>query len=140
MACIWAGLFAGVLPVGFMLLFYFGPARGSELVAPWQLVLSLALGVGIILSAIGAWRGNSKARYVLTVLVVIHYGLLAYQNYNLAVAGVQVRGSTAITWGRAIRSPITAAIIAGYLIFSSRAQEFFNNQKLQASNRGAAHN
>jgi hypothetical protein len=123
-ATIWAGIFAGLFPLALVLFFYFGPARGYELVGPVTLVFSVCLGGGVIVSAIGTWLGYSWARYALAVLVVIHYGFVAYQNYQLAAVGVAVRESIALPWGRVIRSIITAAIIAGYLLISKAARKF----------------
>lgn len=127
-ATIWAGLFAGLFPLGLVLFFYFGPANGSEIMSGFQLALSLALGGGIIASAIGAWSGVSLARYMLAALVVIHYVLVAYQNYQLVTAGVEIRGSTSILWARAGRSVITAAVLAGYLLLSSSTREYFRQK------------
>jgi hypothetical protein len=127
-ATIWAGMFAGFFPVAIMLLFCFGPAAGYEMVGPIRLLLSISLGTGVIVAAIGTWMGNSRARSALAVLVVIHYALIAYQNYQLAVSGVEVRGSVALPWGRVVRSIITASIIAGYLLFSKAARKFFDGQ------------
>ena len=127
-ATIWAGLFAGLFPLVFVLLFYFGPAKGSEAMNGFQLLLSLALAVGIITSAIATWRGVPKARYFLVALVFVHYALLAYQNYQMAAAGIEVRGSTAILWARVIRSIVTASVIAAYLLLSRTAKEFFRQR------------
>jgi hypothetical protein len=125
-ATIWAGLLAGLFPFGLLLLFYFGPAKGAEIISVTQFAISAALSASIIVSAVAAWRGISIARYALVVLVLIHYGMITYQNYNMAIAGVEVRGSSAIPWVRAIRSPITGIIIAWYLLFSRRARAFFH--------------
>jgi hypothetical protein len=127
-ATIWAGLFAGLFPLGLVLFFYFGPAKGSEMMSGFQLALSLSLGVAIIASAVGAWRGVPQARYTLVALVAIHYALLAYQNYQMAAAGIEVRGSTAIPWARVVRSVVTAAVITGYLLLSRSAREFFRQR------------
>lgn len=125
---IWAGLFAGLFPVGLVLFFYFGPAKGSEMMSGFRLLLSLSLGVGIVASAIGAWRGFSVARYALVILVAVHCLLIAYQNYQMAAAGVEVRGSATILWGRVIRSLVTATVIGGYLLFAPRARAFFSRR------------
>jgi hypothetical protein len=135
LATIWAGLFAGLMPFGLLQLFYFGPAKGWELIAVWQFLLSGALSAGIIVSALLAWRGSSAARYALAVLVLIHYGLITYQNFNMAIEGLEVRGSSAALWGRVIRSPITAIVIAGYLLFSPRANSFFRSRSISPLTR-----
>jgi hypothetical protein len=127
-ATLWCGLLDGLFPLGLVLFFYFGPANGAELMSSFQLALSLALSIGIIGSAVGTWRGSSGARYTLAALVVIYCALLAYQNYQLAAAGVQIRGSTLIPWGRVVREIITAAVIAGYLLLSRSAQDFFKER------------
>jgi RsiW-degrading membrane proteinase PrsW (M82 family) len=127
-ATLWAGLFAGLFPLVLVLFFYFGPAGGSEVMSGTRLALSLALAVGIVAFAVGAWRGVPQARYALVALVVLHYGLLAYQNYQMAAAGVGVRGSTATPWARVVRSAITTAVIAGYLLLNKNAQAFFRQR------------
>jgi hypothetical protein len=123
-AVIWSALFAGLLPAVGTLLFYFA-VPGGQIMGIARLVLGVALGVGVIAAAIGTFRGNSMARYVLAALVVIHYGLLAYNNFELAQEGVEVSGGTTRLIGRAVRSIITAAIIAGYLTLSRKARGFF---------------
>jgi hypothetical protein len=117
-------LFAGLFPLALVLLFSFGPANGYDIIGPVPLILSLLLGTGIIIAAVGTWMGNSLARYALAALVTIHYVLVAYQNYQLAISGIEVRGSVALPWGRVIRSVIIAAVIAGYLLMSKRARAF----------------
>lgn len=128
-ATIWAGLFAGVFPLGLFLYFYFGPAKGSTMVGGLQLALSLALGLGVIFSAIGARNGSRSARNLLIVLIIVHYGLVAYQNYQLASAGVEIRGSSMIPVGRFVRSIVTPVLISGYLLLSRRAQEFYRQEQ-----------
>jgi hypothetical protein len=112
-------------------MFYFSPANGPEvLMAASQLVLSVALGLGVIVSAFLAWKGISGARYALAMLIVIHYGLVAYLNYQMAIWDIAEAGDTIVPWGRAIRSIVTAAIIAWYLLFSRGATEFFEKKPL----------
>jgi len=133
-ATIWAGLFAGLFPLALMLFFCFGPANGYEIVGPIAVLLSVCLGVGVILAAIGTWTGNGTARYALAALVLIHYGLVAYQNYQLVAAGIEVRGSAALPFGRVVRSILTASLIAGYLLVSRGARSFSNRRSEPALN------
>lgn len=93
-----------------------------------NLFLGIALGVAIVLAAIGTFLGNSAARYVLVALVMVHYGLVAYNNFAMASQGVEVRGGSAMLIGRGLRSIITAAVIAAYLVFSRKANAFFSQR------------
>lgn len=127
-ATLWAGLFAGLFPLALVLVFYFGPARGAELMSGLQLAFSVVLGSAIIVSAIFTWRGNPTARNFLVVLVVIHYALLAYQNYRMGSSGLEIRGSPMAPWIRAVRAVGTAAALAGYLLFSRTSRDFFGQR------------
>src|SRR5687768_6192169 len=78
---IWLGLFAGLAPILLVLFLYFGPAKGGGIIGPAGLIGSISLGASIMYYAYQTWRGNSTARYGLVILVAIHYGFVAYQNF-----------------------------------------------------------
>ena len=123
-ATVYAGLFAGVLPLAVVAFLTFGPGDLSFVVSGLELAFAALLGLGIIAAAIGTWRGSSTSRYLLVLLVVIHYGLVAYQNYRLADAEMVGAGLP-----RAMGRIITAAMIAAYLLFSKKANAFFGQSR-----------
>ncbi|MGV3774021.1 MAG: hypothetical protein ACO1QB_14055 [Verrucomicrobiales bacterium] len=126
---IWLGLFAGLLPVILSLFIYFGPARDQVIISGMGLAISLTIGLAIIWSAIAAWLGHGWARYALIALAIIHYGLLAYNNYNIATSGIVPDDKLARVWARVFRSLITMTIVALYLLLSRSAKDFFKNYR-----------
>ena len=135
-ATIWAGLFAGLLPMAAVLVLYFGPGDGDGFLSGPQFGFALLLALGVISLSIATWRGRSIARYGLVVFVVIHYALIAYQNYQLAAAGVEIRGGNSLFWARVIRSVVTACVIAAYLLLSRKANDFFSRKRGPVMNQG----
>jgi hypothetical protein len=129
---IWLGLFAGLLPIGLALFIYFGPARDQGIMSAFGLVISLTIGLAIIGSAIAAWLGHAWARYALIALAVVHYGLLAYNNYNIATSGIAPDNKLPMVWARMVRSLITMTVVVLYLLLSSRARDFFRHYRRAA--------
>ena len=122
---VWSAVFAGIFPLALMLFFYFGPARGSDIISIPRLFLGIALAISVIVFAIGTWRPVKKARWFLAAAVTIHYMLLAYQNYDLSIAEALPLSHTAAFYlERSIRSVVTAFVIAGYLVFSTSSRRF----------------
>lgn len=91
-----------------------------------QLTFAVALALGVIVSAVLTLRGRRAGQLGLVVLFVVHYGGVAYQNYQLAIAGVEIRGDASILSVRVGRSLVTATIITGYLLLSPKAHAFFS--------------
>jgi hypothetical protein len=129
---IWLGLFAGLLPVGLALFIYFGPAKGQGIMSGTGLAISLTIGLAIIGSAIAAWLGHGWARYALIALAVIHYGLLAYNNYNIATSDIVPEGKLPLVWARVVRSLVTMTLVVLYLLLSRSAREFFTHHRRAA--------
>ena len=130
---IWLGLFAGLMPVALALFIYFGPARDQGIMSGVGLAISLTLGLAIIASAIAAWFGYGWARYAMIALALFHYGLLAYNNYNIATSGIAPEGKLPMVWTRVVRSLITMTIVVLYLLLSRRARDFFTHYRRAAS-------
>jgi hypothetical protein len=122
---IWLGIFAGLLPVSLALFIYYGPSRDEGIMSALGLTISLTVGLAIIASAIAAWLGHGWARFALIALAVIHYSLLAYNNYNLATSGIAPEGKLPMVWARVIRSLITMTVVVLYLLLNRSAKEFF---------------
>jgi hypothetical protein len=122
---VWSAIFAGVFPLVLMLVLYFGPAQGHKSISVTILCLSLILAASIILFAVGTWRPVRNARWYLAVSVTIHYFMLAYQNYNLSIAkDLLLPHAAEFYLGRAIRSAMTALVLAGYLSFAKTVRQF----------------
>ena len=114
---IWDGLFAGLLPVITVLILYFNAEVQAALgMSVLDLVLSILLGIAVVIAAIGAWLGNNAARIALVILVSVHYGLLAFNNVNLATAGVLSGTAQVKSWGRAFRSVVWIGINVWYFL------------------------
>ena len=128
-AVIWSALFAGILPAGLTALFYYLSEEWRLWGIPY-LLLGIALGAAVVLAAVGTFLGNSTSRYVLVALVAAHYGIVAYNCVIMASQGVETRGGNSMLIGRAIRSLVIAAVVAGLLVFSKRANAFFAHSRL----------
>ncbi len=129
---IWLGLFAGLLPLGLALFIYFGPAKDEGLMSGLGLAISVTVGLGIIVSAIAAWLGYGWARYALIALAVVYYGLLAYNNYNIATSGIVPEDKLPRVWARVVRSLITMNVVVLYLLLSRSARDFFTHYRRAA--------
>ncbi len=111
------------------LFIYFGPARDQGIMSGFGLAISLSIGLAIIGSAIAAWLGYGWARYALIALAVIHYGLLTYNNYNIATSGIAPDSKLPMIWARVMRSLITMTIVVLYLLLSRSARDFFTHYR-----------
>ncbi|MHB8136731.1 MAG: hypothetical protein ACYDH1_21170 [Anaerolineaceae bacterium] len=73
-------IFAGIVPVIFLLyLFISGNAAGMEI----NLLLALPINLGVIISAVGAWKGKNIARIFFFILISINYILIGINNLML---------------------------------------------------------
>jgi hypothetical protein len=86
------GCFAGLIPIGVVLFLYFGPFKEEGILSGAGVVITISLGLTIIGCAIAGWLGHGWARYALVVPGIIHYRLVAYNNYNLAQSGIVPEG------------------------------------------------
>src|SRR5919109_2944019 len=97
---IYALLFAGIAP---LLLSVFilisGNAPGNEI----GILLSLPVSIGVITSAVGAWRGSERARKSLLIFVTLHYFLVALNNYLVITSGQVPDEEGTLLWGRVFR-------------------------------------
>ncbi len=55
---LWYVLFAGLIPAGISIWLYFHPP-GQQVIFPLQLLFSTLLGLAVIVTAGGAWRGHN---------------------------------------------------------------------------------
>lgn len=119
---IYALIFVGVAPSLlsiFMLIS--GNAAGNEL----SLLLSFPISIGVIISAIGAWRGSEKARKSLLILVTLHYVFIAINNYFMINSGQVPDEELARLWGRVLRGFIYPAVYIWYFN-KSTTKAFYN--------------
>jgi hypothetical protein len=124
-------LFAGLIPAAIAVVIYAQvEVRESLGMTAWVLTLSVGLGIAIISTSILAWRGNNVARYLLLALAVIHYAMLAYNNFMLASSGAMPEELAPRTWGRAFRSIFWIAILVWYFGISHRPRAFYHRSKI----------
>ncbi len=84
-------------------------------------------------AAYAAWLGYGWARYALVVLVVLHYGLIAYNNYRIATGDFLPESRLPMVWARFAKSLITMTIMVLYLLLSRRARDFFTYYRRRPS-------
>lgn len=108
---IYAMIFAGIAP---LLLLAFLLISGNTDGNAMSVLLSLPISVGVIASAVGAWKGNNKARKSLLVFVTIHYVLVGINNYLLMNSGQVPDEMHARIWGRVFRGLLYPAIYIWY--------------------------
>lgn len=119
---IYALIFAGIAP---LLLYLFLLISGNAAGLGIDILLSLPVTVGVIVSAIGAWKGNEKARKSLLVFVTLHYALIALNNYWLVSSGEVPAEEQARLWGRVLRGFLYPAIYIWYFN-KQTTKEFYN--------------
>lgn len=81
--------------------------------------------MGVIVTAIGAWRGNDKARKSLLVFVTLHYALIALNNYWMIRSGAVPDEEQTRLWGRVLRGFLYPAVYIWY--FNRRTTKAFYN-------------
>ena len=118
---------AGLVPLIVSVTFFF---NGSGFISIYQLLFSVLVALGVIISAIGAWFGNKLAKDLLIVFGLIHYLLLAYQNGYVAIREIMPADRLTLTWGRSIRSLVYAGIIIWYFRLSKRTDLFYEQRQI----------
>jgi hypothetical protein len=122
------GLFAGALPLVSVLVWFFSePAQSVLEISLFDLVLSTVLGLSIIVSAVGAWRGNKRARIAFLILVTLHYGILACNNLEIALSGLVDESRQLRAWTRMCRNIVWIGICWWYFS-SKRAKPFYGGE------------
>ena len=119
---IYALIFVGIAP---LLLSIFMLISGNAAGSVFSVLLSLPISVGVIASAVGAWKGNEKARKSLLVLVTLHYVLIAINNYLFISSGQVPDDEQTRLWGRVLRGFIYPAVYIWYFN-KYTTKEFYN--------------
>ena len=83
------------------------------------------MSIGVITSAIGAWKGNEKARKSLLIFVTLHYVLIAINNYFLINSGQVPDDEQTRLWGRVFRGFLYPAVYIWYFN-KYTTKEFYN--------------
>ena len=110
----YAIVFTGLGPVIVaVMLLASGEARAAGL-GPIDWLLPLVLGICVTVAAIGAWRGNNRARIALVVLVTIHYVLIAINNLLFLGSGSIPDTRQVTMWGRVVRGVLYPAVYIWY--------------------------
>ena len=119
---IYALIFVGIAP---LLLSIFMLVSGNTAGSVFSILLSLPISIGVITSAIGAWKGSEKARKSLLVLVTLHYVLVAINNYLFISSGQVPDDEQTRLWGRVLRGFIYPAVYIWYFN-KYTTKEFYN--------------
>ena len=123
---VYAGLVAGVLPLAVVIVALVTSNVFEEAgVGGLGLALSTLLNLGVIVSAIGAWRGNNNFRRALLLLITAHYVLIAVNNFTFLAAGQVPSDEQGRLWGRVLRGFLYPAIYIWYFNRSA-TKAFFN--------------
>jgi hypothetical protein len=123
---IYYGLFAGLFPLIAVLVAFFNEEGRAILgLSEVDLGLSVLLAVAILVSAVGAWRGNNVARIVFVVLLFLHYGLLVVSNFRLSTVEGLSESMQMTAAGRGIRFIIHIGINVWYFFLSGRPTAFY---------------
>lgn len=108
---IYALIFAGIAPFLLSVFMLFsGNAAGNE----FGILLSLPVSIGVVTSAVGAWKGNNKARKFLLIFVTLHYVLVGLNNYLLINSGQIPDAEQTRLWGRVFRGFLYPAVYIWY--------------------------
>ena len=124
---IWILVMAGLVPLIALALFFI---NGSGFNNVYQLIFSVLVALGVIISAISAWAGIKRAKNFLVVFSLIHYLLLAYQNGLIAYRELVPTDRLALTWGRSIRSIVYSVIIIWYFYISKKTDKFYEQKRI----------
>ncbi len=128
---IYMGLFAGLFPLGASLFLMFSPeAQAATGIIASGLIMPIILAIVVIITAIGAWRGDNRFKFAFLIAVTIHYILMGYQNYQiaqLASSGVIDSSLAPRAWGRAFRGVFWIPFCWWYFT-SQRASPFYESR------------
>lgn len=112
---IYALIFAGILPlIVELVLVYSSEFRQSADVNYLSIFFSILISVGVIVSAVGTWRGNSRARISFIVLVTIHWGLVGINNAIYLLANPVSIDQQSKYLGRVFRGILTSSLYNWY--------------------------
>jgi hypothetical protein len=110
---IYALVFAGALPLA-LAVFVLASGGAGSLAGGASLVYSILICGGVIVTAIGAWRGQERARLGLMVLVTLFYASVGINNLLLMWLGeVNAAEATRVT-GRVLRGVVFPALYIWY--------------------------
>ncbi|HAV77591.1 MAG TPA: hypothetical protein DCX53_09595 [Anaerolineae bacterium] len=119
---IYALIFVGIAP---FLLSIFLLITGNISGTGFSIIFSLPIAIGVIASAIGAWKGSERARKSLLIIVTIHYVLVAINNYIFINSGQVPDDEQIRLWGRVLRGFIYPAVYIWYFN-KYTTKEFYN--------------
>ncbi len=119
---IYALIFVGIAP---LLLSVYMLISGNTAGNVFSILVSLPISIGVIASAIGAWKGIEKSRISLLVLVTLHYVFIAINNYIFISSGQVPDDEQTRLWGRVLRGFIYPAVYIWYFN-KYTTKEFYN--------------
>lgn len=135
---IYMGLFAGIFPLGAALFLSLNQTAQAEMELTFvDFILPLVLGITVVVTSIGTWKGNNKARIAFLVAITIHYGFIMYQNYQiaqLASNGLLENNLEMQSWARVFRGVFWIAVSWWYFT-SKRAKPFYDTSNKVTSEK-----
>lgn len=117
---------AGISPASIAVL---ALMRGGVLLeamgGPVFAAISLAFAVGIVYVAVGAWRGQSAARYKLVIMAALYYAHYAWVQFQAATGGLVSPSRVPVHQGRALRGVLMVVVVVCYFLFNPHARRFY---------------
>jgi hypothetical protein len=133
---IFMSLFTGVFPFGAALFLSINQTAQTEMGITFvDLIFPMILGIVVVVTAIGAWKGNDKARIAFLVAITIHYGFIMYQNYQIAQmasSGLLESNLGPRSWARVFRG-VFWIVICWWYFTSKRAKPFYATPEMSTS-------
>ncbi len=108
---IYALIFVGIIP---SLLSVFMLVSGNAAGSGFSILMSLPISLGVIISAIGAWKGSERGRKFLLVLITLHYVFIFINNFLFILLGQVPDDEKIRLWGRVLRGLIYSAVYIWY--------------------------
>lgn len=118
---IYALIFAGITP---LLISVFALLSGNVAGEESSFLLSLPISIGVVTSAISAWKGSKRGRNSLLVFVTLHYALIGINNYLFISSGSIPDEEQTRLWGRVVRGFLYPAVYLWYFN-QSTTKEFY---------------
>ena len=128
----YVGLFAGLLPLSVLHLVpnFFALGVTEHINGLLSVLGDALLAAGILLFALGAWWGASRARDGLVALASVHYLAQAYNASQLAFHGLDAHPSPLPSgWGAVLLPVLILAVVVCYMKLSGLPDAFYEQSE-----------
>jgi hypothetical protein len=110
---IWNGVSLGFMPV---VLSGIGITTGDQASLSLTSCLSLMFSLGLIFTAIGAWRGHDQSRLGLLVLLILYYALKSFNTGIPLFLGSADQEQTLVIYGTLLRYGVWTGLNVWYFL------------------------